>query len=136
MAIVLLEAEPIDLRLVDNDLVITNGQLEFSSGLAGVAQGIRIRLQMIRGEWFADLDAGVPLFERDGVTGDEAILGRRFDELKARAAMRDAILGTPGVLGILSMSAEYNNATRTIKAAWEARTVFGDTDLEALEFVA
>jgi hypothetical protein len=129
----LLENDPVDLLLdADNDIVVTD-DLQFSRGLTAVAQGIRIRMQLFKGEWFLNLNAGIPYLERPGVTRDEALIGQKFNELRARAVFRKAILTTPGVLGIEKLDVKFNDATRKLSVTWVARTVFGDTDPDTLD---
>ena len=128
----LLVTEPVSLLLdVDGDLDMTNG-LRFATGLTAVMQGVRTRLGMFRGEWFLDLDLGVPYLERDGVTAAQALLGQKFNEPKARAAFRTPILATPGVLSILSVVVTFDGSTREMRVTWKANTVFGDTPADTL----
>ncbi len=131
----ILETEPVGLKLGDDhDIVIP---LQFARGQSGVAQGIRSRLKMIKGEWFADRKYGVPWFDNDIVTEREALLGQVFNETKARNEIRKAILDTPGTLNSsLKMSVEWDGATRTMSVEYEVQTNFGDTitDQLALEF--
>jgi hypothetical protein len=56
-----------------------------------------VRLGLFVGEFFADLDAGIPYVENATVSEREAILGQAFEPAKARAAFRREILTTPGV---------------------------------------
>ena len=129
----LLINDPVDLLLdADNDIVVTD-DLQFSRGLTAVAQGIRVRMQLFKGEWFLNLDAGIPYLERPGVTSDEAIIGGKFNELRARAVFRKAILSTPGVLGIEKLDIKFTTSTRKLSVTCIARTVFGDTDPDTLD---
>ena len=129
----MLSTDPIDLLLdQDGDLVITGGRLQFSTGLTAVVQGIRIRLLTFRGEWFLDLDHGIPYLENDSVDASEAILGQKFNEAKARAAFRDMILSAPGVVEILGLAVKFNRGTRQLDVAFRVRTEFGDSELETL----
>jgi hypothetical protein len=114
----LLATDPIDLLLDDDGDIVVVEDLRLSSGVAAVAQGIRIRIQSFRGEWFLDLDDGVPYWQD--------LLGAKFNELRARAAFRDAITSAPGVVQLLSLEVGFDGATRTLTVAWEVRTAFGD----------
>jgi hypothetical protein len=128
----LLETDPIDWELDENnDLIIP---LRYTSGIEAVAQGIRIRLQLWRGEWFLDLDAGIPYLptEDGAVTEQAAILGQRFDSVKARTAFRREILSTPGVVDIPELRITFDGPTRTLAIEFRAKTAFGDTDLEVI----
>lgn len=114
--------DPVDLLLDDEgDLVLTSG-LVFSTGLNAVAQGIRIRIQSFRGEWFLDLDHGVPYYQD--------LLGQKFNEVKARAAFRTAIITAPGVTELLSLIVTFDRPTRALNVAWKTRTDFGIVEEE------
>lgn len=118
-------------RDTDNHLVFP---LRLARGLEAVAIGIRTRLLMCRGEWFLDLDKGVPyLPTEDGVVPEsEAILGQPFDPVKIRAALLDLILETPGVLDVPVLRVSFDGAERVLTITWVARTRFGDTPVDTL----
>lgn len=129
----MLEGDSIDMLLTAaGDIDLSQG-LRFSSGLSGVTQAIKVRLALFRGEWFMNLDAGVPYLEREGVPASDAIIGQKFSEARARTAIRDAILATPGVSAVPSVSVAFNGTTRTATITWKATTVFGDTPASALD---
>lgn len=130
-----LSTDPIDwLLAADGDVSLgpTYGaDLKWTTGVAAVIQGIRVALQMIRGEWFLDDEEGVPYYERPGVPAADALIGQaRFNELKAIAAFREAIERAPGVNQILKLSVSLNKATRKLSCVWAVRTVFGDSNPE------
>lgn len=129
----LLSTDPIDLLLDSSgDLVIQDGDLMFSSGAAGVAQAIRQVVLLVRGEWFLDLDAGLPYFERDGVPASDAIMGQQFNQVHTESVFREAIETAPGVGEIVSVSASYDNSTRQLTVAWVVVATFGDTISDSL----
>lgn len=114
-------------RLPSGDLEIP---MRLVSGLEAVRIGVRERLLTFAGEWFLDLDHGVPyLPTEDGrITERDAILGQHFDDLKIRAALRRAILSTPNVSAIVELRVSFDGAARAVSAQWRARTSFGDLD--------
>lgn len=114
-----LYSDPIDLKIdpTTDDLVIPP---VFVSGVDAVRQGIERRVKKFRGEWFLNTDSGMPWFED--------ILGQQYDELKIKAAFREAILATPGVGSILSMSVSFSAATRLLSVTWKVQTQFDDSD--------
>lgn len=128
----MLSTDPIDLLLDANGDIVIGSDLSWAKGVPAVAQGIRIALQLFRGEWFLDLDEGVPYLERDGVTADEALLGQKFDEQRALTAFREAILRAPGVNSITALAIQFDHATRKMTATWSVRTEFGDTPPDSL----
>lgn len=76
---------------IEGDLFIYNNNLVIVTGVDEVAQAIRCRLRMFRGEWFLDLREGVPyiqeVFRKVG--------GQRLPILKAM--FRNIIVDTNGV---------------------------------------
>lgn len=113
----------------DGDLIIP---LRYTTGIRAIAQGIRIRIQNIRGEWFLDLDDGVPWFENASVAGTSALLGQRYSAIRTAAEIRKAINTTPGVLRIDDLALSFNGATRQLSIRWHVRSVFGDTITDSL----
>lgn len=107
--------------------------LRLVSGLEAVAIGIRTRILTCRGEWFLDLDIGIPyLPDGDAVPARDAILGQRFDPIKTRAAFLREILSTPGVFEVPILQTSFDGATRILRVSWVARTRFGDTEPDTL----
>lgn len=128
----LLESDPVCFRRTpDGDLMFP---LELATGLEAVEIGIRTRLLMFRGEWFLDLDAGMPWLETpDGVVGPrDAILGQKFDRVKTRSAIVGEIMSTPGVYDLVDLVIEFDEATRRLSISWTVTTVFGDTSSDTL----
>lgn len=124
----MLTTDTLDLALNSSgDLIVTGGDMQISSGEDGVAKLIRIAILLFRGEWFLNLDAGVPYLERQGVPASEAIMGQAFDKAKIESAFRDAILGVSGVAQVTSLAATYVSSTRTLNVAWTVQTTFGGT---------
>ncbi len=130
-----LETDPIDLALdADGDLAFDEtGSPYFTRGLPAVKQACYIAVSMIRGEWFLDLDAGVPWLERDGVDAATAILGQRFDESKVRREVRAALFTVPEIVDVPVLTAAFNSTTRRVSVSWEALTAFGETITDTLE---
>jgi hypothetical protein len=138
-----LVTDPIDWALdpVTGDLPAT-GSIAYTTGLPAVVQGAKIRLRMFAGEWFLNLAQGMPWLQRlDGsVTAAQAILGQKFDRLKTLQALRDQLLGNaaknisgvPGILSLVSLDCTFDNISRTLTITWQARTAFGDTNLNTL----
>jgi hypothetical protein len=122
----MLETDPRDLLLdADNDLVVTD-DLQFSYGLTGVTQECRIALQMFEDEWFLDLDAGEPYWNK--------ILGFKRDQAieAARVSFTDTLLAVEDVTGILKLNITFDPSTRGMDIDWRVRCTFGDTDTDTI----
>jgi len=91
-----------------------------STGLAAVAQGVRLRVLFFLGEWFADLDKGVDWFGQ--------ILGQKYNEARVRNQILTAILDTNDDLEIITLDLEFDNSTRVLEISWNVKVTFTDTE--------
>lgn len=105
----------------DNDLVIENGDFVFARGLDAVAQECRIAIQMFAGEWFLDLDAGIPYWQE--------ILGFKPEAAirAAQVAFTAELLAVQDVISVPLLDVKYVGATRTLNVRWQVKTVLGET---------
>ncbi len=113
--------EPRDLLLgPDGDLVITT-DFEWVRGIEAVAQSCRIALMMFAGEWFLDLDAGIPYWQ--------SILGRKpaVALAAAQVAFRSELMSVSGVLEVLRLDVAYVSSTRAMTVTFKVRTGLGET---------
>jgi hypothetical protein len=95
-----------------------NQQNNFISDLAAVAQIIRTRLLLFQGEWFLNLNDGLPMFN--------GILGSSGDPRNLQtiiAIIRQRIQATPYVTNVLDVSASFQNRQFVFSA--EVQTQFG-----------
>lgn len=108
-----------DLKLdpATGDLALEGGDLVLVSGLDAIAQSCRMRLLFFAGEWFADLDAGVPYF------GEVLVKNPNPDQL--RGIFRDVILGTEGVTDLPELALVYDGTARTLSITFTASTDLG-----------
>ena len=104
-----------DLLRINGDFVLT--QDVNPAGTNPVLQNILQRLRFFLGEWFLDNTKGVPWFQQILVKG--AIPG------SIDAIFQNAILGTPGVLTLLSYSSQENRADRTFHVTFTVKTASG-----------
>jgi hypothetical protein len=95
-----------------------NGQQNFISDLAAVAQIIRTRLLLFQGEWFLNLNDGLPMFN--------GILGSSGDPRNLQtiiAVISQRISATPYVTNVLDVTASFQNRQFTFSA--QVQTQFG-----------
>lgn len=109
--------------------------LEPVAGTEGVRQRIGILLRMIRGEWFANLDVGMPWLEGNGVDRQTAILGQAFAEVRTRAEVRKLITSVDGVNKIELLTVTFDSRTRVLRIRWRVSTIWGDTVADEFERV-
>ncbi len=115
----LLLNDPISFLLDSDGELDFKAGMAFSSGRAGVAQSIRVRVLLFKGEWFANLDTGLP-WHQD-------ILGQKFETTRVRDAFRTVIATAPGVESIEKLTVSFDGDTRTLTVGWTVLTTFGDT---------
>jgi hypothetical protein len=108
----------LDIKLdTDGDLAIEDGDVAWLDGADAVAQHIRCRLRMFKGEWFLNEDEGVPWFDE--------IFEKGVEDGRVVAILRKVILGTPGVTSLTSLSLTHDRAERELSVVFEAVTDLG-----------
>lgn len=100
-----------------------NGDSTFGSGSTAffvnnaqaVAQAVETRLLLMTGEWFLDVTEGTPYSTQ--------IIGKTTQTYDQ--AIRDRILGTEGVVSLVTYSSQLNRATRFLTVNAVVQTVYG-----------
>lgn len=92
-----------------HDLVLFNGQLQLSGGLA---QRIDCYLRTFLGEWWADPTIGVPYFQE--------ILKKNPDLTVVRQAILSVILQVPGVVSVPSCEVVLDRSSRRMSVSFAA----------------
>lgn len=105
----------------DGDLAFTGGDLRM---VASVAQAVRVNLSFVRGEWFLAPEVGLPYYTE--VLVKPALLQQ------IGALFRRAILETPGVRDILSLTVSFDGPTRVLTVRFAADTDEGEISEEVL----
>jgi hypothetical protein len=127
-----------DLKLtVNNDLDVEDGDLVFISGTEAIAQHLLIRLRTFKGEWFRDLNIGMPYLIRSGseiLDSPAAILKKNPNIAIVQTRFRQAILTTPGVIELTVFNYEWDKATRVFTLNFRALTTEGPLDFSE-EFI-
>lgn len=103
-----------------NDIKLTNGAFEETSGLEFVGQRVKDHLFTFRGEWFLNLEFGVPYLDD--------ILGQKTANLASigailKSAIREA---AEGEAIIPSFQLTHDTATREMKAAFILQNSAGE----------
>ena len=97
------------------DLDITSHGL--ITGSEAVRQKVKQVLQLIKGEWFLDVAAGVPWFE--------SILVRNPSFELIRNIIRGKILGVKGIAAVPSLALSFDKPNRQLTIVFEAKLVGG-----------
>lgn len=106
------------------DLAITDGSLTLTSGADAIKQHLKQRLRLVRGEYFLDTDRGVPYYE--------TILVKRPNGNLVEGVLKSVILGTPGVIELLTFILDFDAATRKLTLSFSVRSTDGEIDFNAL----
>jgi len=104
------------------DLEITLGKLRVVTGTEALAQRLRTRLRLFRGDWFLDQLQGVPYHD--------FVLRKRSTAAVQREVFRRAIASMRGVREVVSLDVELDGSTRTLRVTGEVRTA----DLSTVAF--
>lgn len=100
------------------DLVLENGDLVLVEDLAAISQSVRTRLRFYKGEWFGDLDVGVPWYQ--------TIFLKAPDLNAVRTALRSCVAGTKGIVEVLTFDLTLTPSTRTASVVFSARADTGE----------
>lgn len=126
-----LSTDPLDVALdTDGDIKIDPQLgLVFVSGIDGIVQLARISMLLFLGEWFMNMDIGIPYY--DELLGDASKTPGVRE--RAEAVFAAAILGVPGVVSINQLTVDIDPSGRSMTVTWSAATLFGDTPTDLLE---
>lgn len=108
------------------DYVFGSGELDFYiDEPAAVAQLVETNLLLWLGEWYLDIEAGVPYLQ--------GVLGKHSLE-SANSVIRQAILETQGVLNIESLDSSINQDTRLYTVTATINTIYGETSINISDY--
>jgi hypothetical protein len=102
------------------DLDFSTGDLVLLDGAEFARQQVQIRLQFFLGEWFLDLNEGLPYFQQVLIKNPDASI---LDDI-----FRQAILGAQSILSLNRLNFDFDGPSRVLSISFEAQVV-GDTDL-------
>ena len=105
-----------------NDLVFADRDLATVSGSELVAQRLQVALQLFKGEWFLDADAGIPWYQE--------VLEKGVPTTVVDSILRKQIVATEGVNRILKYTSSIDAATRIVSVAFTVDTVYGPVEFE------
>ena len=105
-----------------HDFVFGQGRGDYLNGVDAVAQAIETGLLLFLGEWWEDINDGLPLWQ--------TILGGRGSnkQLDDRI-IQDRILTRPNVTGISNLVSTFNPSTRAYNFTARVDTVFGQVTI-------
>lgn len=94
------------------DLDLSTGEFRLTDDTSGetTEQRLRVRLRLFAGEWFLDTRLGVDWYGR--------VVGKGRDPGDAEAAIKTAILETPGVVRLERYAQTPNPSARTLSVSF------------------
>ncbi len=108
-----------DIKLNDNnDIAIENNDIVFITSIDEVRQRLLENLNTFKGEWFLDLEMGIPYYQD--------ISKKNIDLNVIESVFKDAILDSPGVLELLDFSLDIDNSSRQLDVNFTARASEGE----------
>ena len=99
------------------DYLFGFGNTSFATDLEAVRQAIQTKLKLFQGEYWEDLNDGLPFFQQIAGISDKSTIDM---------VIRTRILETPHVTGILSFVSTLDSA-RKYKATVSVETDYGTT---------
>lgn len=104
-------------KLVNGDPVFGQGMQGFLSKTSATAQKAVCRVRMILGEWFLDLDAGIPWVAMPDATA-RPIIGETQIAGYAESFIKQTLINTTGVVSIESFdfTVDHNRRAAAVKA--------------------
>lgn len=94
------------------------GRVPMTTGIDAIRQACEIMLNMTAGEYFLDLDAGIPWFDR--------VLVKAPDLKAIEALLRSKLLGVPGIRAVTSLTLIFDRQNRTLSGQWVASSDLGE----------
>ena len=101
----------------NHDLFALNGRIAVLRDIDEVAQHIKTRLLLVLGEYFLDVNEGVPWFT--------VIFTKPADLQEVETVIKNTILTTENVNELTSFSMDYDRITRTLLITFSCNTEFG-----------
>jgi len=114
-----LQIDPLD----NDDLVIEQGDLVLIQDLPYAGQRMRIRLDFQQGEWFLNLDDGIP-YRQD-------IFVRNPNLSIISAILRDRIISMPEINRLQTFELTFDNVTELLRLSFLAISIYGPVQAEA-----
>jgi len=105
----------IDLKLNETtwDIYIENQDIQIVTGIDGVKQHLRQRLQMFKGEYYYDKTRGIPYHDYFFVKSPNPII---IDSI-----LKKVVLDTPGITELLKFDLDFDRTTRELNIDFKAK---------------
>lgn len=89
----------------------------FVSGVAYIAQLNRSRIGLYQGEYFPNVNEGMPWFQ--------SVLVKGYNPNVIQGAFRARILGTTGMISVNSLTLTFDNSARSLSVSYVGQSAAG-----------
>jgi len=115
----------IDIKLDSTgDLDIENYDLVLIDELDRIRQQLQIKLRLFLGEWYLDINQGIPYFQD--------VLEKNPDPVKLQSIFKAAIIGVPDVNRLLDFKLEIDGSTRELNLTFKVDTTYGPIEFDGV----
>lgn len=107
----------VDNNLANPDFRIVDGQMVLVRGEDAIVQQIITSLKAELGEWFLNVNFGIPYFSATGSKNDNldnGILGSNYDKSIVQSYITRAVLDVPGVISVVDLEVQKLNTANSL----------------------
>ena len=108
-------------RLLDENGDIVTSGVQFTKGKEEIAQTVKTRLRLFKGENFRNITDGTPWWE--------SILGKEGTLTSKEAIIKNRIVRTEGVVRLVTFSTDFNIKTRAYSIVAGILTEQGEIEI-------
>lgn len=105
------------MQVTDTGIVMLNGSPVILTGIEAIKQKVKLRLRFFLGEWFLNTS--------EGVSWRQNIFVKNPNMTIVNSVIKEAILGTTGINGIVSFELLIDKTNRTLTVNFKAQTNYG-----------
>jgi len=113
----------LDLKLDNNgDLDIVNYDAVIIDDLDQIVQNCAIRLRFFLGEWFLNIQAGIPYYQDFFIKAP--------NQIRVESVLKQEILDTVGITELTSFDSDFSSSLRKFSVSFSAESEEGSFNLE------
>jgi hypothetical protein len=117
----------IDIALdpITNDLVFEQFDFDLVDDTRQIMQNLGIRLRFFLGEWYLNINIGVPYYQFFFIKAP--------NQIQIESILMEEIVNTRGIIEITKFQADFNERSRRFSVNFGARSISGEELLKELE---
>lgn len=98
----------------EGDLLIEDYDISFLGGVDQITQNLAFRLRFFLGEWYLDIEAGIPYYQDFFIKAP--------NQIRIESVLKQEIVDTDGVLELTDFASDFNSSLRRFSVIFSART--------------